>query len=163
MRKYTLWATTVEHDVYIYDENSSCDQHIGQGEDWYLADEADAALAAKDQRISELNIELNEVCEERDTERCAVTNRNQRIAELESDVVILKTAKTNLHEGVREVQAENRRLRAERVSDEILDDYIHIIKYGFGCRKLHQIGRDEAQAILNLRRANVKRDGEDAS
>ena len=131
MRKYELRSTTTWNGLpYIYDSIEGDD--FKDGQEWYLADEADAAfnaaLAAKDKRIAELEAKLVEVF-------------NLSVKYLD----------------------ENTRLRAERVSDEILDDYIHIIKYGFGCRKLHQIGRDEAQAILNLRRANVKRDGEDAS
>ena len=131
LREYELRSSTTWNGLpYIYDSIEGDD--FKDGQEWYLADEADAAfnaaLAAKDKRIAELEAKLVEVF-------------NLSVKYLD----------------------ENTRLRAERVSDEILDDYIHIIKYGFGCRKLHQIGRDEAQAILNLRRANVKRDGEDAS
>ena len=138
MRKYELRSTTTWNGLpYIYDSIEGDD--FKDGQEWYLADEADAAfnaaLAAKDKRIAELEAENAELKRFNDTV----------CARLDAEV------------------CDNDQLRAERVSDEILDDYIHIIKYGFGCRKLHQIGRDEAQAILNLRRANVKRDGEDAS
>ena len=77
---------------------------------------------------------------------------DQRIADLEEANEQLK-----IESDVYFLEAQ--RLRAERVSDEILDDYIHIIKYGFGCRKLHRIGRDEAQAILDLRRAYARLEG----
>ena len=126
LREYELRSSTTWNGLpYIYDSIEGDD--FKDGQEWYLADEADAAfnaaLAAKDKRIAELEAKLVEVF-------------NLSVKYLD----------------------ENTRLRAERVSDEILDDYIHIIKYGFGCRKLHQIGRDEAQAILNLRRANAKRE-----
>ena len=85
---------------------------------------------------------------------------DQRIAELEAE---RKSDQQELLDSIAlnvSLSKENQHLRAERVSDEIIDDYIHIIKYGFGCRKLHRIGRDEAQAILDLRRANAKRDSQ---
>ena len=59
LRKYELRSSTTWNGLpYIYDSVEGDD--FEDGRDWYLADEADAALAAKDQRIAELEATTTE-------------------------------------------------------------------------------------------------------
>lgn len=141
LRKYELRSTTNHMELaYIYDSIDGDD--FEDGVEWCLADEVDKALAAKGQRIAELEAEL-------DKERGDVS---------EIGTVAYLYGASEARDELRALRARVQQLEAERVSDDVLEWMISKLHKQF----IHDDNApefDEAVDISDLRRKNKEAGG----